>query len=228
MTSVWTPIRHTHLADQVYAEVRDRILSRAIQIDKLVNVEEISSELGVSRTPVLDAIKRLASEGLVEIKPRRGTYVKGISEQDLIEIFQMREVLELYAAKHIIAQEDNAAVIAQMQQALDEMRSEVATAQTDYKAYTAADKAFHTTLIGACQNQRMITAYDNLNIHLHIMRGHLHKSLVPPKVVDAEHSAMLLALKERDYPAAENTIKTHLQSAMKKMLDNIRDNGGYL
>lgn len=229
MNKAWTPIQHTHLSDQVYAEVRERILSRVIEIDELINVDEVASELGVSRTPVLDAIKRLSSEGLVEIKARRGTYVKGISEHDLDEIFQMRQALELFAAKHVIEGHHHTESVARMAAAMEVMSVEAGNqAFKDHVAFTAADKTFHRTLIEACDNQRMLTSYENLSIYMHIMRSHLYKDLVTPAEVHVEHLQIFEGVKNKDYAATEYAIKLHLDDVYVRIRNNIRENGGLI
>ncbi len=229
MNKAWTPIRHTHLSDQVYVQVRERILSRVIQIDELINVDEVAFELGVSRTPVLDAIKRLAGEGLVDIKARRGTYVKGISEHDLNEIFQMREALELFAAKQVINGHHHTQVVALMAAAMETMSAESGNeAFHDYVAFTVADKAFHGALIEACDNRRMVSSYDNLNIYMHIMRSHLYRDLVTPSQVHIEHLHIFEGIKNKDYAATEHAIKVHLDDVHGRILHNIRENGGLI
>lgn len=229
MSTSWTPIQHTQLTDLVYEAVRDRILSRAIKIDEQVNVEEVAAEMQVSRTPVVDAIKRLAAEGLVEVRSRRGTFVRGITEQDLIEIFQIREAVELFAARYVIEHDVHGEVVLEMKALLKTM-SEAITDTTfkDYSAFTRADRAFHCVMIDACNNQRMKDAYENLNVHLHIMRGHFFKDLEPPKRVHADHTEILSAIESRDYPAAERIIRQHLSAIEAKMQDNIRKAGGVL
>jgi DNA-binding GntR family transcriptional regulator len=229
MSRVWTPIQHTHLTDQVYKEVRARILSRAIKIDEQINVEEVAAELQVSRTPVVDAIKRLSADGLVEVRARRGTFVKGITEHDAVEIFQIREALELFAARLVMESPQSAPITAQMQSLLEEMNSFMSdTDFEDYAAFSVADRAFHSALIDACGNQRMKTSYENLNVHLHIMRSYFFKPLDPPKRVHADHVSILEAIVSKDAAAAERSIRRHLASIREKMIDNIRVNGGVL
>lgn len=229
MSRVFAPIQHTHLSDQVYNAVRDRILSRVIKIDEQINVEEVAAELQVSRTPVVDAIKRLSADGLVEVRARRGTFVKGITEHDAVEIFQIREALELFAAGFVINSPDNAIVSAQMQALLEEMNGFMSDSDfKDYAAFSMADKAFHSAMIDACRNQRMKASYENLSIHLHIMRSYFFKPLDPPKRVHADHVEILEAIVAKDVVAAERGIRKHLSSIREKMIDNIRVNGGVL
>lgn len=229
MDAGWIPIKQTHLSDQVHTQVRQRILSRAIKIDELIQVDEIAAELGVSRTPVLDAIKRLAVEGLVEIKARRGTFVKGISEHDLAEIFQMREALELFAVRHVLAGHHYDRTVANMAEAMQAMSVEAGNAAfEDHVAHTTADKAFHSALITACDNQRMTQAYENLNIYMHVMRSHLYKDLAAPPTVHDEHRLIFEGIKNKDVVAAETAIKHHLAEVHARIATNIRDNGGMI
>ncbi|MDR5837051.1 GntR family transcriptional regulator [Caballeronia sp. LZ034LL] len=229
MSRGFTPIQHTHLTDQVYDAVRERILSRAIKIDEQINVDEVALELQVSRTPVIDAIKRLASDGLVEVRARRGTFVKGITEQDAVEIFQVREALELYSARFVIHSPENPQVTKRMRALIDEMSGFMSDSEfKDYLAFSMADSAFHNTLIDACNNQRMKLSYENLNIYMHIMRSHYYRPLVPPKRVHTEHLAILKAVVSKDEAAAERAISQHLASTREKMINNIRNSGGVL
>jgi DNA-binding GntR family transcriptional regulator len=229
MSSVWTPIEQTHLADRVYEQVRARILSRAIKGDEQINVDGVAAELCVSRTPVLEAIKRLSADGLVEIRSRRGSFVKGVTARDVTEIFQIREALELFAARFVIESEDSESVVQKMQVLLDEMQQVISNNDfKDYSRFTLADRAFHNTIVEACGNQRMKASYENLNVHLHIMRSHFFKRLDPPQRVHADHVAILDALRSKDARSAERVIKRHLSSIREKMIDNICGNGGTL
>jgi DNA-binding GntR family transcriptional regulator len=229
MNRGFTPIQHTHLTDQVYDAVRARILSRAIKIDEQINVDEVALELQVSRTPVVDAIKRLASDGLVEVRARRGTFVRGITEKDAVEIFQVREALELYSARLAINSPENPGLTKQMRALIDEMSGYMSDGEfKDYLAFSMADSAFHNTLIDACENERMKSNYENLNIYMHIMRSHYYRPLVPPKRVHAEHLAILEAVVSKDLAAAERAISQHLASTREKMINNIRNSGGVL
>src|ERR1700689_5021022 len=97
-------INHADLTDQTYEAIRGRILRRELKTGEQIPIDRVAAELGVSRTPVLDAIKRLAVEGLIGIRPRRGCFVLGLSVVDIREIFGLREALETYAADLVIAE----------------------------------------------------------------------------------------------------------------------------
>src|ERR1700728_190462 len=95
-------INHADLTDQTYEAIRGRILRRELKTGEQIPIDRVAADLGVSRTPVLDAIKRLSVEGLIGIRPRRGCFVLGLTIADIREIFGLREALETYAANCVI------------------------------------------------------------------------------------------------------------------------------
>ncbi|MBW1783661.1 MAG: GntR family transcriptional regulator [Deltaproteobacteria bacterium] len=87
-------LQHINLRDQVYDILKRRIIFREIESGKKINEEELAKSLGVSRTPIRETLVRLEHEGIVEIIPRRGAYVVSQSIEKVIDLLQVREVLE--------------------------------------------------------------------------------------------------------------------------------------
>ena len=230
MSATWKSIDHVHLTDQVYQALRDRILNRAMQTNEQIQIEEIADKMGISRTPVVEALKRLENDGLVEVKARRGTYVRAITEKDLRETFQIREALELYAGRYVIESPTRSAVAKELWQWYERMAPLAGDGEeyNDYLSFSEADKAFHCTLIQACDNERMLIVYDRLNYYMQIMRGHRFKRLVQPTPIQDDHRAICEAIEEGDFAKLETTIKCHLSSVNERLLENLRSNGGVL
>lgn len=223
----WEPIQHVQLADRVYDEVRDSIISRTIKTDEQISVAQVAAELGVSRTPVLEAVKRLAAEGLVEVRARRGSFVRGLTEVDVREIFELREALETFSLRHAIAHGRGRLLAADLRHQIDIMAALIEGDRfTDYKRFTAADQAFHAAIVGAQGNARIDAIYANLNIHMHIARAHLFQNLEPPHRVHADHLAIAGAIAAEDATAAEAAITDHLKAILERMVTNVRSNGG--
>ncbi len=223
----WEPIQHMQLADRVYDEVRDSIISRAIKTDEQISVAQVAAELGVSRTPVLEAVKRLAAEGLVEVRARRGSFVRGLTEIDVREIFGLREALETFAVSKAIAGGRTKHLAEELDRQIAIMASLIEGDRfTDYMRFTAADQAFHAAIVGAEGNARIDAIYANLNVHMHIARAHLFRSLEPPHRVHADHLAIARAVKAGDADAAEAAIIDHLTAIQERMTANVRSNGG--
>lgn len=225
--AAWEPIHHMQLADRVYDEVRDSIISRAIKTDEQISVAQVATELGVSRTPVLEAVKRLAAEGLVEVRARRGSFVRGLTEIDVREIFELREALETFCARKAIARGRSKQLASELDHQISIMASLIEGNNfTDYKRFTAADQAFHAAIVGAEGNVRIDAIYANLNVHMHVARAHLFQSLEPPHRVHADHLAIARAIQADDASAAEAAIIDHLSAIQERMTANVRSNGG--
>ncbi len=93
-------IEHSDLTTKVYQWLKERIMHHAFLPGDKLDIQQLADDLGVSRTPVKDAINRLTSEGLVVLRSRRGTYVATLSLADLHDLFQVRTIIESWAVQH--------------------------------------------------------------------------------------------------------------------------------
>ncbi|MFP5223671.1 MAG: GntR family transcriptional regulator, partial [Acidobacteriota bacterium] len=98
-TALISPILHENLDDKIYASVRDMLVSGQFEPGSRIVQEDLAASLGVSRTPLINALKRLAQEGLLEWIPRRGIFVRQLDHAELISLFEVRERLEPLAAE---------------------------------------------------------------------------------------------------------------------------------
>ena len=227
MAAHWEPIRHTDLTEQVYDQVRARILSRVIKNDEQILVHEVAEELGVSRTPVIDAVKRLAAEGLVEVRARRGSFVRGLAEQDVHEIFELREALEVSAARTTMENGGSPALAGALTHWLGVMRGLMRDSDFgNYAAFTEADHAFHAAIIGSRGNRRSDKIYENLRVHIHVARAHLFRDLEPAVEVHADHTRIRDAVEAGDAVAAQAAIRGHLAIIRERVIANVRANNG--
>ena len=113
----------------------------------------MAAELGVSRTPVLDAIKRLSVEGLIGIRPRRGCFVLGLTVVDIREIFGLREALETYAADCVIVERRHRELADELEALSRQMAAFTeGDIYTDYDAFIERDRAFHMALVRSAGN----------------------------------------------------------------------------
>jgi len=134
------PFTRTALYEEVAELLRARIFSHELAPGCWIDEQAIAEELGISRTPMREALKVLASEGLVVLKPRRGCYVAQLSEQDLDEVFPIMALLEsrcAYEAARKASDED----IARLETLHQDL--EVQAAKGDADAFFAANDAFH-------------------------------------------------------------------------------------
>ena len=98
----FAPLDHADLTEKTYRLLREKILRRQLKAGEKISVDEAAEGLGISRTPVLHALERLANDGLVKIIPRKGTFVSELTKQDVKELFDIRVLIETYAASIVL------------------------------------------------------------------------------------------------------------------------------
>ncbi|KAA9008755.1 GntR family transcriptional regulator [Histidinibacterium aquaticum] len=182
------------LTQDTYEALRSAILVGKFAPDTLWSDRELAAQLGFSRTPVREAIQRLAADGLVEVIPRRGTRVLPLLADDVREIHQVARALELEAA--IMLATSRKRDLGPLQRLVAEMAEALEAADRD--RWVRADEAFHHDLVEACGNRRLARMY-------HAQRGltdraryfALHLRDLPTKSAD-DHRAMLEAIERRD------------------------------
>ena len=215
------------LSGRAYSHLHDKIVTGQLRAGVLMSEAGIAKELGMSRTPVGEAIRRLAAEGLVEQVPRCGTIVRGVDRRDLSELFEMREALECYAAAKAaarITRTDLAKLQAlcdimgqladQMQQA-GQQELEAEQLQT----FLSTDMAFHVLILRACGNQRIGRAVAQTRAVSSIFRlrrqKHDHQIV---STAHSEHQAILDALSCGDGAKAQSLMSAHIAASESQTL----------
>ena len=136
------------LYEQVAEKLRARILNHSLGAGSWIDEQALAAEFGISRTPLREALKVLAAEGLVTMKLRRGAYVTEVSERDLADVFHLLALLESDAAA-MVAQQATAAQIAQ----LELLHQQLQSAADDRDRFFAANEAFHMKLLELADNR---------------------------------------------------------------------------
>ncbi len=177
---------------------------------------ELAKRFGVSRTPVREALRLLAGEGLVEIRPRRGTVVAQVSPQRLLEMFEVMAELETMCAR-LAARRMTESDLQRLDDAHEQCR--VASAGRDSDAYFYANERFHQSIYLAAHNsflneqslalQRKLRPYRRLQLRVH---DRVNRSF-------AEHQGILDALRHRDSGAAATTIRSHVLVQGERFVD---------
>jgi DNA-binding GntR family transcriptional regulator len=229
MNIVTTPITLADLTQVTYTRLREGILTRQFGPGSKLRVTVIAEALGVSRTPVTLALRRLASEGLVELIPRRHAIVAKLTEGRAEEVFELRLLLELHAADSIIANGGVHTFLGQVQMHLDLMQRAVEDpACVDYAAFIPADAQFHATLVQQCRNSRMSTVYEDLAVHIQIAQAHYAASVDTARQAQVEHLAVIEAFKEGNATHAKALLRDHIQNAREHTIELIRGSGGFV
>ena len=203
------PIAPLALYQEVAERLRQRIFAHELTPGTWVDEQSLAEEYGISRTPLREALKVLAAEGLVTLKPRRGCYVNQVSEKDLDEIFGVMSLLESEAAR-LAAQHANAADLAALEAIHAQL--EAAAQARDINRFFEVNQAFHRKLQDIAGNGWLTHVVDDLRKMIKLSRHHslfgdgrLEQSL-------EEHRAIVAALLARDAEAAGRLMREHILS----------------
>jgi len=228
-TEAYLPLTRTDLTEQTYQVLKDRILKRQLLPGERISVDDVARGLGVSRTPVTDALKRLASEGLVEIVPRRGTFVSGLTADEVQEWFDIRLMIELYAAECLLSREELGAFLVKVAVPIQEMRRSVnQNGYNDYMAFMDADRDFHLALVSSAGNEHLTRIYTNLNVHIQVARAHHLDSVENAQQAQQEHDAIFRAFQSRDPDEIRRALQVHIGNVKCRILEVLGARGGRL
>jgi DNA-binding GntR family transcriptional regulator len=217
------------LTEQTYRLLRDRILRREMKAGAKISVDAIADRLGVSRTPVTDALKRLAADGLVEIASRRGTFVSGISSRDAAEMFDIRSMIELHATDAALASGRGPVALSGMQAPFQGMNdANAGDRYQDYEAFIDQDRLFHRAIVAALGNRQLLRLYDGINVHMYVARAHFVTSVEPARVAQTEHRAIRAAFLAGDAAVARDALAAHITGVRDRVVEIIDRHGGLI
>lgn len=216
-----TTLSGANLADQVYEELRERLLTRRHKPGERLSLHGLASELGVSRSPVHQALTRLVSEGLLSVQARRGYFVTPVTAQALAEGYDVRLALELHAAEQTVGRLDARDLVA-FRSLLD-----ATAAAISHEEWDTANAAFHELQIDLAGNALLSRFYRELSVNLlmQVIRGGRvegHANLV------TEHRRIVEAFEAEDLDAARAAIREHIETGRRIALEAIARAGGVL
>lgn len=195
-----------------------RALVQAIQSGRLrpgdrIREEEVAHSLGVSRTPVREALQLLQAKRMVEVAPGRGIVVIELSKQQVLELYAMREVLEGAAAR-FAAQHASSTEIALMQQMLEEFSA----AAGDAARLARLNRMLHQTIYEAARNRYVQEALTNLEDGLSLLQNTTYSLPERHASADLEHRAIVAAIERRDLDGAEALARLHIRESQRVRL----------
>lgn len=206
-------IQRERAMDAVYEVLQRAIVSYSMRPGERLNIEDLAEKLGVSLTPVRGAVQQLANEGLVEIRPRSGTFVASLTVQDIEDTFKIRCALECLAAEEAMGRltADDVRHLKELLKALQKpVRDE-----KDRKAHERDNLQFHQVLVQASNNRRLIEMYDALNAHIKIARIHAGDVNWKVRIQDerAEHETIVAAVERRNATELRKALRKHIYRA---------------
>ncbi|MCZ7573673.1 MAG: GntR family transcriptional regulator [Ardenticatenaceae bacterium] len=210
-------LNRSPLGDQVYELLRAAILRGEFTPGQRLSPQELSEQLQLSVTPIRDALRRLEADGLVQVSPRRGTFVSQFSAQDVKEVFESRRIIEQAAAAKLPTAPETTI---QRMSSLAVTMATLIDGETvrDYPRYLELDEEFHNCIVQILQNRRLTEFYHSLRAYTYVARA-----LIPTRErrmpqTQVEHREILEAFQQRDVARAKQAIALHLDNAAEDIL----------
>ncbi|HIU64629.1 MAG TPA: GntR family transcriptional regulator [Candidatus Avacidaminococcus intestinavium] len=208
------------LRELVCEKIRQAITAGVFKPGERLMEIQLAEEMGVSRTPVREAIRKLELEGFIVMIPRRGTYVADISIKDITEVYEIRTALEILAAG-LAAERISDDELQEMQRLLVEIGKHME--DDDMEKIVEADTAFHDVLYQASRNERLGNIISNLREQITTLRGRsMH---YPGRLRDTleEHRAIVESIAHRNVDKAQVAAREHMENAEHTLLKAIEE-----
>ena len=202
--------------ESAYAALLDALRNGIYAPGDRLREEKVATRLGLSRTPVREALRRLESDGIIDHRPRVGAVIRTLSHAELVELYEMRVVLERTAAQ-MAAQHAAWAEI----DALEELNRRIAESGEEPARGAAINQSFHKSLYLAGRNRFLMEAARALNNSLMLLGPTTYTDLGRIEEVAAQHSRIIEALRARNAQAAGDAAEAHLQASLRYRLKDV-------
>jgi DNA-binding GntR family transcriptional regulator len=207
---------HVNLDQKAYNQLKSMILDQNLKSGNKIYQEKLAVDLGISRTPLVNALKKLEQERLITAIPRKGFYIREFSKDEMINIFELREVLEGLAARRASLRISGSQI-----KKLNDLFTGLKTSEASgsYEKYAKADRRFHLFLIKLGGDDLLFNIIETYSVitfsYLVKFRGGLVR---PPKETLPEHLAIIDAIINKDPEMAEQAARVHFKRSREKLL----------
>lgn len=209
------PLIRDALSDRVYDILRGRVINGDLAPGSRLNMDAVAREMRVSQTPIREAVNRLASERLVRIEPYRGVLVAPLLTRDQLEdLMRARLVVEVAAVRSPKAQLVPTDALGQL---IAHMDSLAAAPELDIGAFNEADAEFHRLLVAKGENQFLLQAFDDLQVHTQIARHFQGRSVDEARRANREHRKINAALRKGDVAGLASALEGHVTGVLNRL-----------
>ena len=230
-------IENATLRERAYKVLKDSILRNELLPGEVLSIDSLAKDLGISQTPVREALTKLSSDGLVEYERNKGFRVASITEDDVHETYEVRRLLEPYAAS-LVAKK--VSTDPSLERRLHELRKTAETIQklatsgkvlnpSQYEIYMGIDLRLHEIMLEAVGESLLGSILDLVGNHSLRIRSFAEIAIGSSRGkllqdINREHLAIIKALIDQDGERAQETVKVHLDNAEKRTVDAVRKN----
>jgi DNA-binding GntR family transcriptional regulator len=211
--------RPKSLTDLAVDRIRASIVEGRLALGEQISEATLAARLGISKTPVREALLALKQDGLVEIHPQRGTFVFRVTEEQVADICRFREIVEAAALAEAM-QRDRAALVALLEDNLREMAR--AHRSRDRQRLPELDADFHGAILEQCGNAYLRAAYRLVEHKIHALRWRLPESNEQITHCQDNHAVIVDQIREGNVGKAQTTLKRHIRDTLDAYLEASR------
>ncbi|WP_043261814.1 GntR family transcriptional regulator [Streptomyces sp. e14] len=200
-------VKQPPAADRVYTHVKQAVLDRRYEGGTLLTEGELAEAVGVSRTPVREALLRLEVEGLLKLYPKKGALVLPVSAQEIADVVETRQLVEGHAVRKAVPAP--VGLLARLEELLEQQKRQAAAG--DLAGAAVTDRCFHAEIVRSGGNEILSRLYDQLRdrqLRMGVAVMHSHPDRIAKTL--AEHEAILRALRDGDAEAAAGIVHGHV------------------
>lgn len=220
----------TSIREKAYVLIQQKIARGELVPGAAVSEISLSKELGSSRTPIREALGQLVAEGLLEQTPNRGAVVVQLKRQDIIDLYELREALEVYAVGKAAQRNNSEHEIGRLQKVVEEittLRAELEKCGQlelngrQMQRFIACDLGFHTLLVRLAANARILKLVNETRLLIRIFAMHRrgHDAALLARIHD-QHGEMLRAVAGKNPKRAMQVLSLHIQNSLQERLED--------
>ncbi|WP_244470256.1 GntR family transcriptional regulator [Microvirga vignae] len=223
VTTAIQPLQHAALSDVAFNEIRRRIISLQFQPGMRLNIDRLAKELGISPTPLREALNRLAALKLIRVEAYKGFSVEPLLDPiQLSNLAAVRRLLESYALERFSGAPDPK-ILAALHDDVKQMEKLAKGRSFDGIVFNEMDRRFHERIVAAANNEVLLDSYKALNVHIQIARLFQQRAAKHALAANLEHRRLIDALERADTQGSLEALRIHLDNGLERLVTLIRD-----
>lgn len=223
-----TPLQHASLSDAAFNEIRRRIISLQIAPGQRINIHLIAQELGISPTPVREALAKLAAMKLIRVETYKGFTVEPLLDAvQLTNLSAVRRLLEVYALE-VVTRSSDAKVVASLRDNVTQMEKLCKGRAFDGLVFNDMDRNFHENIIAGAKNELLLDTYKSINVHVQIARLFHQRAAKHAMAANLEHLDMIEAIERGDIKGSVTALGAHIDKGLQRLLTLVGARQGML
>jgi len=212
-------LKKENLGNQVFEQIKQMIVRGEIPAGKRIIESELAESMGISRTPVREAVHKLGAEGFLKPLPKGGYVVRGLGISDIEETFEIRSILESFAA-FLAANRHRHEEILPLEEKIEEFQRSLDN--NDLKELARLNTEFHELLYALSRSQRLIKMIYNLRDEIYFLRKIILNSIDMARLSNKDHREIINAIEKRQAKTAEMLVRDHILRGKEFVINEIR------